>query len=169
LANKFNKSKRTPLSDPSDDPLDFCPCCDLAVPRKDELLNPCCVKDKEFAMMGPGFPLLFQFMLYTVIYLFICLLIMAPVSSAYNANISEGDIPSIGKIYTEGGLGQRVKILTSNQVCILILVIFSGVYFQFVRRVFEKKLAELDELAVTPSDFTIMLQNWKVEENGCSI
>ena len=44
------------------------------------------------------------------------------------------------------------------------MVFVSAFYFGLVRRLLDKTLAQLDDLAVTPSDFTIMLENFKFDD-----
>ena len=69
-------------------PETYCPCCQLPYPNEEHFF-PVCVDNKDLGVLGPGFPMFFQFLKYNIYLLLFLTVIyfipaMAFITSAYN-------------------------------------------------------------------------------------
>jgi hypothetical protein len=71
-----------------DKPETYCPCCQLPYPDEESSFFGLCSKNTDLGDLGPGFPLLFEFLKYNIYLLFFLTLVyfipaVAFIASAY--------------------------------------------------------------------------------------
>ena len=161
-----------------ENPDSYCQCCQLPIPSEQHLY-PICVDNTQLGDLGPGFPLFFIFMKYLCIYLlWLSLIFFLPMAILiYSAltelqqNLapydSEFALFSFGAlIHHTGEVGYENLDVTKRQEYIniygmiyLISVLFSALFFAYIKTKIWQNINELDQAAFTPSDFCIMGQN----------
>ena len=149
-----------------------CPCCGL--PKEGELI-PLRAQLREFYHLGSGYALYFKLTRYCVA----LLILMFLVSGLFNlwSNGAAGDCPessddeldnslcvqSFVLKFTIANKKDHPELLTAQMVLTLISILVIMVFTQFMRYQLRKVHIEVDDLTVTPADYTVGIQGIEPE------
>jgi len=153
---------------------EVCPCCGLAT--KGDLI-PLTAGVSSFYHLGSGYPLYFRFIKYAIA----MLLAMLLVSGIYNlvTNVVQGDCTSQDSTapytycikgyilsFTLANKRENKDFLTAQLALNLATVIVIMVFFHYLRYQFRKTEIAADDATVTPSDYTIEIEN--IDADACN-